>query len=78
MTTGTHLDALQPGSVGLMARYNIVVMTSSPFRVLDLALPLLAAGRELVCAHAPLHYAACSTCTPPGGDGYGNWPPPGA
>ncbi|KAK3254985.1 hypothetical protein CYMTET_35819 [Cymbomonas tetramitiformis] len=55
MDLGAPLDALQPGNVSRMRSYNVVV-TSPSFRLLDLALPLLAANRELLCAHVPLHY----------------------
>ncbi|KAK3235002.1 hypothetical protein CYMTET_54770 [Cymbomonas tetramitiformis] len=55
MATSAPVDALQPGNVRRMASYNVVV-TSPSFRVLDIALPLLTAERELTCAHVPLQY----------------------
>ncbi|KAK3279661.1 hypothetical protein CYMTET_12460 [Cymbomonas tetramitiformis] len=55
MATSTPVDALQPENVRRMDSYNVVV-TSPAFRVLDIALPLLTVGRELTCAHVPLHY----------------------
>eukprot|EP00854_Cymbomonas_tetramitiformis_P007165 gene7165-8544_t len=55
LTGRDSIDALQPGTVALMERCNVVV-TSPAFRVLDAAVPLLAQRRELVCVHAPLHY----------------------
>eukprot|EP00854_Cymbomonas_tetramitiformis_P024862 gene24862-30301_t len=48
------VDALQPAEVRRFTAN--VVITSPIFKLLDIAIPLAAEGRELACFHTPLHY----------------------
>jgi len=48
------VDALQPA---VIRRFTANVVVTSPiFKLLDIAIPLAAEGRELACFHTPLHY----------------------